>query len=94
MSGIALSIKVARRKLSPGQFDDICTELLDYIVTISPVDTGLFADSWEMNVNYPSARLFNDTPYASYLDKGWSDQAPEGVTRPALAYLKTLVSNA
>ena len=94
MSSIALNIKVSRRKLTPDQFNDVCQELFDYIVAISPVDTGFFAESWEMNVNYPSARLSNDTPYASYLDKGWSDQAPEGVTRPALAYLKTLVSSA
>lgn len=92
MPGISLQINTTR--LSEGVFDQICQEVFDYCVAISPVDTGFFQDHWEMSLAYPSCTIYNDADYASYLDDGWSSQAPNGVTEPAIEYLKTLANGA
>ena len=88
----AIQLNVSTTRLGEEEFADVCDQLLDYIVEISPVDTGYFASQWEMSVDYPEATFSNDAEYASYLDEGWSKQAPNGITKPAVIFLKELVN--
>lgn len=68
-------------------------DLFDYLVEITPVDTGYCADSWEMDVDDDGAEFFNGADYSSYLDEGWSSQAPQGMIDPALDKLGDILSN-
>lgn len=89
MAGIVIDVRTSR--LDEEQFEEVCYSLLDFIVDLSPVDTGYFASQWEIDFSYPRCRFINDTPYGEYLDRGWSQQAPNGITGPALDYLSNLV---
>lgn len=90
MAGIRLVINTSQ--LSEEEFTDVCEQLFDFIVELSPVDTGYFASQWDMDISYPRCTYINATPYASFLDEGWSQQAPDGITGPALDYLQDLIS--
>lgn len=90
MAGILINITT--RRLSEEDFYEVMDELLSYVIQISPVDTGFFASQWELDVQYPDATLYNDTAYGEYLDEGWSKQAPDGLTKPVIKYLRELVN--
>lgn len=79
-------------RLAEAEFAELCDNVLNYLITISPVDTGYFQGQWELDYNYPECDFINDTDYASYLDEGWSKQAPNGLTEPALNYARKLVN--
>jgi len=89
MPSIALEIET--RRLSEEDFTDVCEQVFEFCQETSPVDTGFFQSEWVMNLEYPRCRIFNDTEYASYLDEGWSKQAPNGIIGPATVFLRKLV---
>lgn len=89
MSGIRLVVRTS--SLGEDEFAEVCDQLMDFIVESSPVDTGYFASQWDMSFDYPTCTYTNDTPYASFLDEGSSQQAPDGITGPARDYLYDLM---
>jgi hypothetical protein len=70
----------------------LCEDIYQFLVEITPVDTGLCRDSWEQEVYTEYAIFFNPTEYASYLEDGWSQQAPNGMIKPLLDRLPALKS--
>ena len=89
MPGISLTVNNTR--LDEGQFRDVCDEMLDLLMDLTPIDTGLCRDSWLMDFSEDSCTFSNDTEYASYLDEGWSQQAPNGMIGPALEKLPEII---
>lgn len=79
-------------KATPEQFDSICQDLLQVLIDLTPVDTGFCASQWSVDVGEASATFHNAAEYSSFLDDGWSDQAPTGMTGPALDVLPDIVS--
>lgn len=77
--------------LSPTLWEDVCNELLTFIQDITPVDTGYCQEHWEMNLTDTDCTYYNSAEYASFLDDGWSKQAPAGMTGPAREEFQTLV---
>ena len=71
--------------------------LLDRLIRDSPVDSGLFQDSWKSDGDYPLISLTNDArspggfPYPILLEEGYSSQAPHGVLRVNVSSLKVLM---
>ena len=65
-------------------------DLFENMVAMSPIDTGNFMGSWELHSDGDIALIINDADYASYLDDGWSKQAPDGITDVCLAELPDL----
>jgi hypothetical protein len=86
----AIVITFRTTTLSEADFDDFVHEVFNYVVGISPFDTGLFTRSWEIRVTYPRAVIWNDLPYAIPLDEGWSKQAPRGITQPTREFIREL----
>jgi hypothetical protein len=48
--------------------------------TITPKDTGYA----KANTTKTAKSIIANYQYASYLDEGWSKQAPDGMTKPAI----------
>lgn len=90
MAGCFLEVDFPSR-ISEDDFQDACDEAFDYIVEITPVDEGYCQSRWENNSSYPTLLFENDCDYAEYLDDGWSKQAPNGMTRPTLSFVKRRV---
>ena len=87
-----LYITVNRPKSVPlDTWYEVAKKCLDYVIDISPVDTGRFSESWTLSTTDEGFVLHDDCEYSSYLDRGWSKQAPQGLTRPLLEYLKSLL---
>lgn len=79
--------------ISVEDWESIVTEMFDMVVEMSPVDTGYFKDAWELNQLADDIwEIYNPTEYASFLEDGWSDQAPNGMLQPALNELSSLIS--
>lgn len=80
------------QEIEPEDWTSICEELFDVVLDLSPVDTGNFRDSWELNqVADDIYELYNPTDYSSFLEDGWSPQAPKGVLEPALQRLPSII---
>lgn len=79
--------------LSPDGFERFCELYLDVIIELTPVDTGFCATQWSyvIDPSYEFVTFYNDAPYAEYLERGWSKQAPNGMTGPADAQIPYLV---
>lgn len=78
-----LEIYVNRPKqLTAEQFRLAMQDALTYIRRISPIDTGYFRATWFMYNNGDQAAFVNVASYASYLNRGSSAQAPEGIGTP------------
>lgn len=87
----AISLTINNTSLDEDRFRDVCDEMLDLLMDLTPVDTGLCRDSWMMDFDPSSCTFSNDTEYASYLDEGWSKQAPNGMVTPALEKLPEII---
>lgn len=87
----AISLTIENSSLPEPEFEDLSREVFDRLVQLTPVDTGFCADSWEYDFQGDSCTFYNPCDYASYLDDGWSNQAPDGMTRPVLQELPALV---
>lgn len=87
----AISLTIENTSLEEQDFEDLCNDVFNELVALTPVDTGFCADSWEMDFQGDSCTFYNPTEYASYLEDGWSNQAPSGMIGPVLADLPALV---
>ena len=56
-------------------------------VKLTPIDTGNARASTQLVNNDIQANY----PYAGKLDEGYSNQAPDGMTHPAMEYAKQLI---
>jgi hypothetical protein len=92
MPGISLTV-MNTSNLEPEDWDDLCGRILDRLEELTPVDTGFCQSNWEETHDDESATFTNDTDYASYLDDGWSQQAPNGMTEPLLDELPSMVDD-
>lgn len=71
--------------LDPDQFDTLCNEIFDRIVDRTPVDTGACQAAWEIYFEDENTCIIsNDIDYVSYLEDGWSKQAPNGMIQITL----------
>lgn len=50
----------------------------------TPVRSGRARAGWELADKEPGWRLNNQVPYIERLDRGWSKQAPRGMSKPVL----------
>ena len=87
-----ISVEINNTSLDDSQWESVCEEVLKFLEEITPVDTGVCRDAWEMDISGDTATFTNDTEYASYLDEGWSSQAPQGMIQPMLQALKSIVN--
>jgi hypothetical protein len=86
-----VTLTIENFTLEPTDFRDLCAEFLDLLMDLTPVDTGTCRDSWVIEGWAESeATFFNSPDYSSFLDEGWSEQAPDGMTGPALEQLDDL----
>ena len=71
--------------LDQDEFEALCEEIFDEIVSNTPVDTGYAQSQWE--IDFPKdgvCDIWNDCDYISYLEDGHSSQAPDGMVQLAL----------
>lgn len=71
---------------------DICEQVLSALEEHTPVHTGFCRDSWNMSFGLESTYFYNNCSYASYLDEGWSSQAPSGIIQPVLQEVSSIVN--
>lgn len=57
----------------------------DYFRSITPEATG---NAKKRTTKQGSDTIFADYPYAQRLDKGWSKQAPDGMSKPMYAEIR------
>lgn len=89
-----ISITVNRPPdIPPEVFISAMEDVFQIIVDSTPVDTGTCQAAWVSDISSDEATFFNPTEYASYLDEGWSNQAPNGIIDPALAEIPDLFNN-
>ena len=80
------------QEISPEIWQDICMEVFNACVGLSPVDTGLFQSSWQMYWHsYDIIEIINPVEYASFLEDGRSKQAPNGIIEPAIRELPNII---
>ena len=79
-----ISFHVNQDWLPDDVFWPAADDLLALLEELTPVDTGYAQSLWRMSSESGGATYTNDCPYISYLDEGWSDQAPDGMISPAL----------
>jgi hypothetical protein len=80
------------QEVSPEAWDAACMDVFDICVEKSPVDTGAFQDAWEMYRLAPDIyQIINPLEYASFLEDGWSSQAPNGVLEQAVQQLPSIL---
>jgi len=69
----------------------IAFEFLDGVIRLSPVDTGFFRSQWKLRLRGQGkktrATIVNTAVYASFLEEGISNQAPNGMIRPVESIL-------
>lgn len=90
MSGISLEI-VNSRQMSVEDWEELVSEVLDRLIALTPVDTGNCADGWVESHGDDWASFENDVEYASFLEDGWSSQAPNGMIKPTIRWLRDRV---
>ena len=73
------------------EWESVGRRLLEYAIDISPIDTGRFASSWTLFIYPDSMKLYDSAEYGSFLDRGHSRQAPQGLTRPLTQKIKELL---
>jgi hypothetical protein len=60
-----------------------------YYKRITPKDTG----NAQRNTQRTQKKIIANYPYAGRLDEGWSKQAPEGMTDPAIDAYADFIAN-
>lgn len=66
---------------------DIPDKAYKYFRNITPIDTG----NAKSKTKKKKSGIVADYNYASYLDKGWSKQAVNGMTKPTAKYVDKLI---
>lgn len=84
---IAFKLSLDRRKSLLNKYiEDLARDALPILVNLTPIDTGLARRSWKLvkkdSLGYIGYKLYNNQAYIGKLDRGWSRQAPEGMTKP------------
>ena len=69
--------------------DRLPAQAYNYFVKITPKDTGNARRSTRLTNNKVIEANY---PYAQPLDRGWSRQAPQGMTKPTEQFIKTQLS--
>lgn len=83
------------QEIDSDQWELICFELYARVRALSPVRTGAYRAAWTLEqVSLNIWTLTNDSEYASFLEDGWSEQAPGGILEPALQSLPGLIREA
>lgn len=86
-----ISITISRpADVPPEAFIGAMEEAFQMLVDGTPVDTGTCQAAWVSDISDEEATFYNPTEYASYLDEGISDQAPNGIIDPVLAEIPDL----
>lgn len=89
----AIQVTIENTRLDPDLWFQLCDDFLELLRDETPIDTGFCRDQWEItDQSETECTFYNGAEYASYLDEGWSNQAPDGMTRPALRQLPSLVA--
>lgn len=65
----------------------VMDDLFRLIVDATPVRTGYAQSQWKLD----GTTISNDCDYISFLEDGWSDQAPDGMVAPALEQLSDII---
>jgi len=78
MSGISLTLQNIEQ-LDSYQWDRFCQARLRELVNLTPVASGACAAAWELQTDDEFGYFENPMHYASYLEHGWSSQAPDGM---------------
>lgn len=63
-------------------------EAYDYFKGITPIRTG----NARRKTYLQGQTIKADYPYAQRLDKGWSKQAPEGMSQPTIRFIRDRVA--
>ena len=80
--------------MDPDRFEQLCERLFDRIVDRTPVDTGACRDAWEMYFEDEDTCIFsNGVEYVSFLEDGWSKQAPRGMIQITLDEIPEIKSD-
>jgi hypothetical protein len=67
----------------------IMLETLTFFRKVTPIDKGNARRNTRLITNVPNkTTILADYPYAGRLNEGYSIQAPEGMTRPAITYIR------
>lgn len=88
----AISLEIENTSLDPDSWDQVCDECFQFLYDITPVDEGTCRDSLDMSKDDTSVTFTYDVEYASYLDEGWSKQAPNGMFGPLLQELPSIIA--
>ena len=67
----------------------ILPKAYQFFLKVTPIDTG----NARRNTYKTNKTIEADYDYATALDRGWSKQAPKGMTKPTVDYVKTLLKN-
>lgn len=87
MSGpIDKRLREIQRAATP---ESLAKEVYKYFVEITPIDKGNARRRTKLNGD----TIHADYPYATRLDKGYSNQAKDGMSKPTLDKLSQLVKN-
>ena len=78
--------------LTPKTFKVAMQEALIYLRKITPKDTGYATDCWFVYCTNDQAAFFNIASYISFLERGSSKQAPEGMLKPLKRELPRIYS--
>lgn len=73
-----------KQKISEQQLADAAYK---YFVNITPKDTGNARRNTSLSGNEIRAKY----PYATRLDNGWSRQAPKGMVKPTIQFLRDYI---
>ena len=68
----------------------ILPKAYQFFLKTTPIDTG----NARRNTYTQGKRIEADYDYATPLDRGWSKQAPKGMTKPTMDYVKQLLRQA
>lgn len=68
-----------------GRLDDFPDQALEKFQELTPIDTGNARKKTTLKNN---KQIVADYPYAQRLNEGWSRQAPQGMVRPFLKWLR------
>lgn len=71
-------------------WEEGCSQFLELLIDTTPYRTGVLQDSWYLNLSETTALFYNTAEYASYIDKGRSKQAPQGMIDPCLRQLSNI----
>lgn len=88
-----MRIKKTRDEINPRinsiqkQLKEVPRKGYTYFVSITPKDTG----NAKAKTRLVQDTIKADYPYATRLDKGYSRQAPQGMSKPTISYLQQLV---